>query len=444
MIITKKHLSRRTILRGVGASVALPLLDGMVPAYAALRQTAAAPVHRLTALYVPLGMDMARWTPPSEGPLEIMPITRPLEPFKSRMAVLTGLDSREATGNDQGPHPRVQASWLTGARARRTDGIDIAAGISMDQIAAQHFAKETQLSSLELSLEGVDTLNAGCTRYGYSCVYTGTIAWRTATTPLPMEVNPRAVFERMFGTSDTTDKGARAADIRLDRSLLDVVTGQVADLERRIGPSDKRKVDAYLDSVRDVERRIQNAEAQVERELPIVERPAGIPASYADHARMMFDLLVLAFQTDLTRVSTFLYGREASVRGFPEIGVPDSWHPLSHHGYDPEKLGKIAKLNEFHVGLLAYFLGRLQATPDGDGSLLDRTTILYGSGLSDSNLHTPLNLPTLVMGPGIKGGRHVKYQPTPLANLQRTLLEMMGVPVERFGDSTGNVGFLSV
>ena len=444
MISTRTHLSRRTVLRGLGASVALPLLDGMLPAHAALRHTAAAPVHRLTALYVPMGMDMTQWTPPSEGPLEIMPITRPLEPFESRMAVLSGLDSQQAVGNDQGPHPRSQASWLTGARAKRTDGIDIEAGISMDQIAAQQFAKETQLSSLELSLEGVDTLNAGCTRYGYSCVYTGTIAWRTATTPLPMEVNPRAVFERMFGTIDTTDKRARAADIRRDRSLLDAVTGKVADLRRRIGPGDRKKVDAYLDAVRDVERRIQIAEAQIDRELPVIERPGGIPASYADHAKVMFDLLVLAYQTDLTRVSTFLYGREASIRGFPEIGVPDSWHPLSHHGSDPEKLAKITKLNQFHVGLFAYFLERLQATHDGDGSLLDHTTILYGSGFSDPNSHTPLNVPTLVMGPRIKGGRHLKYQPTPLSNLQRTLLEMVGVPVQRFGDSTGNVEFLSV
>jgi hypothetical protein len=432
------------MLRGLGATVALPLLDAMVPAYAALEQTAGRPINRLAAVYLPMGMNMKLWTPPSEGALEITPIAKPLEKFKRRLAVLSGLDSQPATGSDQGPHPRTQASWLTGARAKRTDGVDIEAGISMDQIAAKAFGQDTQLSSLELSLEGVDTLNAGCTRYGYSCVYTGTIAWRTATTPLPMEVNPRAVFERLFGASDTTDKGARIADVRRDRSLLDAVTGKVANLQKRIGPADRTKVDAYLDAIRDVERRIQNAEKQSERELPVVARPEGIPATYAEHAKVMFDLLVLAYQTDLTRVSTFLLGREASVRGFPEIGVPDSWHPLSHHTNASDKLEKVAKLNTFHVSLFASFLERLQAVDDGGATLLDRTTILFGSGFSDGNSHSPLNVPTVALGPRIKGGRHIDYKSAPLSNLQRTLLDMVGVPVEHFGDSTGELQLLSL
>jgi hypothetical protein len=444
MFITGKHIARRTVLRGMGTAVALPLLDAMVPALVAQARTAAHPVQRLTALYLPMGMAMAQWTPPKDGPLEITPIAQSLTPFKDRLAVLTGLDNRQGVGNDQGPHPRIQGAWLTGARAKRTDGADIETGISMDQIAAQEFAKDTQLSSLELSLESVDTLNAGCTRYGYSCVYTGTISWRTATTPLPMEVNPRAVFERLFGTSETTDTRARAADVRRDRSLLDAVSGKVHALQQRIGPGDRMKVSAYLDAVRDVERRIQNAERQIERELPVIERPAGIPDTYAEHAKLMFDLLVLAYQTDMTRVSTFLYGREASIRGFPEIGVPDSWHPLSHHANDPGKLAKIAKLNAFHVSLFAYLLDQLQKTADGEGSLLDHTTILFGSGFSDANSHDPLDVPTVALGPRIKGGRHITYAPTPLSNLQRTLLDMVGVPVERFGDSTGSLPMLSV
>lgn len=447
MIITKKYLPRRTVLRGLGATIALPLLDGMVPAFAAPRNSAARPVRRLSVVYVPMGMNMSKWTPAAEGSLELSPILQPLAAFQDRLTVVGGLASEEATGNDNGPHPRAQTAWLTGARAKRTEGVDLHAGISMDQIAAREFGKETQLASLELALEAVDTLNGGCASYGYSCVYSNTIAWRSATTPLPMEVNPRAVFERLFGAADTTDQKTRLARIQKDRSLLDAVTEKIASLEKRLGPRDRTKLAEYLDSVRDVERRIHKAEEQVGQEVPTVERPAGIPATFEEHGKLMYDLLTLAYQGDLTRVSTFLYGREASVRTFPEIGIPDPWHPLSHHQDIPEKLEKQAKLNIFHMGLFAYFLEKLRSTADGDGSLLDHTLLLYGTGMSNSNLHVYEDLPTLVVGGQAvptKGGRHLRYpKGTPLANLHLTLLDKIGVPVQHFGDSTGELNLLS-
>ena len=448
MIITKKHLPRRTVLRGFGATIALPFLDGMVPALAAIRNTAAEPVRRLGVFYVPMGMNMAKWTPAGDGrELELSPTLQSLAPFQDRLVLLGGLASQEATGNDNGPHPRAQAAWLTGARAKRTEGVDLHVGISMDQIAAQAFGHETQLASLELALEAVDTLNGGCASYGYSCVYTNTIAWRSATTPLPMEVNPRAVFERLFGIAESTDPQTRLARIRKDRSLLDAVNEKVASLQKQLGPRDRTKLTEYLEAVRDVERRVQKAEEQADQELPTVDRPGGIPATYEEHAKLMFDLLTLAYQSDLTRVSTFLYGREASVRTFPEIGIPDSWHPMSHHQDKPEALEKQAKLNSFHMELFAYFLEKLQSTDDGEGSLLDHTVLLYGSGMSNSNLHVYEDLPTLVVGgkaAGIKGNRHLRYpERTPIANLHLTLLDRVGVPEEQFGDSNGTLTTLS-
>ena len=447
MIITKRALPRRTVLRGLGAAVALPLLDSMVPAAVALRNTAANPVRRLSVVYVPMGMNMAKWTPPAEGPLTLSPTLEPLATFRDRLVVVGGLASQEATGNDNGPHPRAQTAWLTGARAKRTEGVDLHAGISMDQIAAQEFGKQTQLASLELALEAVDTLNGGCASYGYSCVYSNTLVWRSASTPLPMEVNPRAVFERLFGAADTTDRATRLDRIRKTRSLLDAVTEKIARLGNGLGPRDRAKLTEYVEAVRDVERRIQKAEEQVDLELPTVGRPAGVPETFAEHATLMYDLLTLAYQADLTRVSTFLYSREASVRSFPEIGIPDPWHPMSHHQNNPEKLEKQARLNVFHMGLFAKYLEKLRSTPDGDGSLLDHTLIVYGSGISDSNLHSYEDLPTVVVGgpaTGVQGGRHVRHPSgTPIANLHRTLLSKIGVPVERFGDSTGELPLLS-
>ena len=444
MIVTKKHLPRRTVLRGVGAAIALPLLDGMVPAFAAIRNTAARSVRRLGVVYAANGMAMKYWRPEKVGALELAPIQLPLTPFRDRLLVVSGLDSKEAEAKDTAVHARIQATWLTGVRAKRTEGPDIRLGISMDQIVAREFGDETQLASLELAMEPADL--AGACLPGYSCAYNNTVSWRDATTPLPMEFNPRAVFERLFGATPSTSPDARRALIQRRRSILDGVTDKVADLQRRIGTGDRLKLTQYLEAVRDVERRMERADAQADQELPEVDRPAGVPATFEEHARLMFDLLVLAYQTDLTRVSTFALGRELSIRTFPEIGVPDPHHPLSHHQNDPVKLAKLAKIQTFHMQLFAEFLGKLQATPDGDGTLLDQTLLFYGAGMSDSNLHYMYDLPALVVGgPNfrIKTGRHLAYGETPLANLQLTLLDKLGLPVERFGDSTGQLNLLS-
>jgi hypothetical protein len=315
----------------------------------------------------------------------------------------------------------------------------------MDQLAAQHLGRETQLASLELALDSVEVL--GACDAGYSCAYANTIAWRTATTPLPMENNPRAVFERLFGASDSTDAATRLARIAQDRSILDFVTEETAALTRALGAGDRRKLTEYLEAVRDVERRIQAAERQSARELPVVEQPTGIPETFEAHANVMYDLLVLAYQCDLTRVATFMIGKEVSGRAYPEIGVPDGHHACSHHQNDPVKLEKLAKINQYHIQLFAYFLEKLRATPDGDGSLLDHSIILYGSGISDGNIHFHLDLPTLLMGGGagtLQGGRHIRYtNDTPLTNLHMAVLDKLGVPIDRFGDSTGRLDYLS-
>jgi hypothetical protein len=445
MIITKKHIPRRTVLRGMGATIALPLLDGMIPALSATRLTAAAPVRRFGAIYVGMGFNMPIWTQPAADTLTINPILQPIEAHKDRVVVVSGLQSREGDGIDGGQHPRMQTSWLTGCRAHRTEGVDIHAGTSLDQIFAREWEKETQLASLELATESTDLL--GTCSLGYSCAYNNTIAWRTPTTPLPMENNPRAVFERLFGASDSTDPRVRLGEIQTDRSVLDSVTHKVTSFAAGLGPRDRRKLTEYLDAVRDVERRVQKAEEQVARELPVVDRPVGIPATFEEHVRLMFDLQTLAFQTDLTRVFTFLMVREASVRSYPEIGVPDSHHPLSHHQNNPEKLARQAKLNTFQMKMLNYFVDKLAATHEGDGTLLDHALLFYGSGMSDSNLHLHKNLPiTLVAGKGldIQGNRHLKAkEDLPLANLQLTLIEKLGLKVEKFGDSQGELNLLT-
>jgi hypothetical protein len=446
VIITRKHIPRRTILRGIGASLALPLLDSMVPALTLTRLSAAAPIRRFGAIYVGMGFNMPMWTQPAAGTLEINPILEPMAAYQDRLIVVSGCDSKEGDGIDGGQHPRMQTSWLTGCRAHRTEGVDIHAGTSLDQIVARAWEKETQLASLELAIESTDLL--GTCSLGYSCAYNNTIAWRTPTTPLPMENNPRNVFERLFGASDSTDTRARLGEIRTDQSVLDSVTAKIASFKTGIGARDRVKLSEYLDAVRDVERRVHKAEEQVSRELPLVERPAGIPATFDEHVKLMFDLQMLAFQTDLTRVFSFLMVREASVRSYPELGVPDSHHPLSHHQNNPEKMAKQAKLNAFQMKMLAYFVEKLATTRDGDGPMLDNALLLYGSGMSDSNLHLPKNLPTaVVFGKAIdvKGNRHVKFADgTPFANLQLTVLEKMGLNVEKFGDSTGTVNLLSL
>jgi hypothetical protein len=443
MIVTKRHLRRRTVLRGIGASVALPLLEAMVPAFV----SAAKPVRRFLAVYVPMGVAMPHWTPPSVGSLQLALIQQPLEPFKDRVLVVSGLDSAQAIVNDAGFHPRAQATWLTGVRPKRTEGIDYRAGVSMDQVIARDFGKETQLASLELALEDVNTLNGACTIAGYTCTYSNTVSWRTPTMPLPMEVSPRAVFERLFGVAESTDARTRRTQIERDASLLDVVNAKIASLQRSLGPRDRQKLDEYLDSVREVERRIQKAETQVDLEMPVVDRPRGTPEQFEEHAKLMFDLLTLAYKTDMTRVSTFLYGREGSLRTFPEIGVSDSWHPLSHHVNNPDKLARQAKLNTYHMRMFAYFLARLQSTEEGEGSLLDNTVIFYGSGMSDSNLHIQLNVPTMVVSGrriDITTNRHLQCAAgTPLANLQLTLMGKLGIPETTFGDSAGQLNELT-
>lgn len=450
MIAFKKHLSRRIFLRGVGASIGLPLLDSMVPAFAAAKETAAIPVHRFSALYVPHGAPMDRWIPEKDGSdFELTPILQPLAPFRDQVIAISGLDNAPALvrkGEPGGGHANVSGAFLTGVHAKPTEGRDVLTGKSVDQFAASHFAKDTQLASLELGLE--DTGLAGACCSGFSCSYVNTLSWRTPTTPLPIENNPRAVFERLFGDSDTTDSGARLALIREEGSILDSITDKVASLQGKLGSSDRTKLTEYLEAVRDVERRIQTAEEQSDRELPVLERPTGaIPASFEEHCKVMMDLQVIAYQTEMTRVITFMVGKELSGRTYPEIGVPDSHHPLSHHMNNVSNLDKLEKIGTYHMQMLAYFMDRLKSTPDGNGSLLDHITIMYGSGMGNSNLHDPRNLPVVVAGGGsgtLKGGRHVRCpEGTPLTNLYLTLLNKMGVPEDSIGDSTGVMHQLS-
>ena len=444
MIITGRYLPRRTMLRGVGAAIALPLLDCMVPAAAAIRFTAANPVKRLGVLYAANGMAMDYWLPTETGALTLSPIQQPLAPFRDRVVVVSGLDSRMAEAKDTAVHARIQSAWLTGARPKRTEGPDIHLGISMDQVVAREFGQETQLASIELAMEPADL--AGACLPGYSCAYNNTVSWRDARTPLPMEFHPRAVFERLFGTSRDTSPAARLALIRKRRSILDGVTEKVGELERQVGQSDRLKLAQYLDAVRDVERRLERAEAQADQELPQVERPTGVPPTYQEHATLMFDLLLLAYQTDLTRVFAFALGRELSVRTFPEIGISDGHHPLSHHQNNPEKLAKLAKIQTFQMQLFANFLQKLHATPDGDGTLFDHSIFFYGAGMSDSNGHNMFNVPSLVVAGrdfAVNGGRHLTFGDVPLANLQLTVLEKLGLPVDGFGDSDGRINLLT-
>lgn len=451
MIITKKHLPRRTFLRGLGASVALPLLDSMVPALTAQELTSAAPVKRLGIIYVPNGVFMDNWTPPEEGSDFSLPSTmEPLSPFQDQMLVLTGLSNKMGDawpGEGAGDHARAAGAYLTGVHPKKTEGADLQAGLSMDQIIARQLGQHTQLTSLELSLESRE--NVGACDPGYACAYANTLCWSSATTPLPMENNPRVVFERLFGGNESTDPEAWRARREEDSSILDAVGDKIAKLQGDLGHRDQLKLDEYLDSIRNAERRIQMAEVQSERELPVIEQPAGVPATFQEHAKIMFDLQLLAFQADLTRVITFMVGHETSQRAYPEIGVPDAHHPLSHHGGSAEKIEKLIRVNGYHAEMFAYYLDRMKNTPDSGGSLLDNSTILYGSGMSDGNGHNHHNLPTLIVGGGtgsIKGNRHLVYpreQETPIANLFLDMLEKFDIPLESFGDSTGNLNVLA-
>ena len=439
MIILKKKLSRRTMLRGLGASLALPLLDSMTPA---LGNTGPQTVSRLGVVYVPNGMAMKAWTPAAEGAdFELTRILQPMAAYRDRMLVLTGLNG---VASNAGVHASASTRFLTGATPARTES-DLQAAVSIDQLVARRFGRETQLGSLELALDENDVF--GSCDIGFSCMYTSTIAWRDANTPLPMETNPRLVFERLFGDIGTTDPQVRLQRIRKDRSLLDSLTERVAELNREVGAGDRARLDQYLDAVRDVERRIQMAEAQSGRDLPEVTQPSGVPDTYEEHAKLMFDLQVLAYQTDLTRVITFMMGRELSGRTYAEIGVPDSHHPTSHHRDDPVLYEKIIKINEFHTSLFAWYLDKLDATPDGEGSLLDNMLMLYGAGMSDSNQHDNRGLPLVLFGGGsgkLRGGRHIRYpEGTPVSNLHLTMLDKMGMPVDRLSNSTGPLELLS-
>jgi Protein of unknown function (DUF1552) len=438
MIITKKALPRRTFLRGVGASVALPLLDAMIPSMTALAKTPAEPVRRLGFVYMPMGCDIARWTPPGEGKLaELSPALQSLAPVVDHLTVLTNLELKNAY---PGTHATSNAAFLSAAKAKWTESTDYYLGTTVDQIAAKQIGHQTLLPSLELSMDLLQTV--GQCDNGYACVYQNNLSWSSPTTPLPAEAHPRIVFERLFGEGGSA--ADRRAALRRRASLLDWVREDMSSLQQKLGPDDRTRVSQYLDTIREVERRIQKAEAETaDHELPDLDRPVGVPASYADHARLMFDLQVLALQGDVTRVITFQLARETSTRTYTEIGVPDPHHPLTHHGNDPEKIARMAKINAFHVSLFAYFLEKLKSTPEGDGCLLDHALYLYGSGMGNPNVHDHVNLPILVAGGAagrLKGARHIKYaEPTPLANLHLTLLERVGVRLDAFADSKGKV-----
>jgi hypothetical protein len=444
MIVMKRHLPRRTFLRGVGAALALPLLDGMVPAFASAASSQ--PRRRFAVAYVPNGIQMEKWTPQGAGGVALPWTLEPLAQFQRQLTIVSGLTSRPAyptIGEGAGDHVRAAATFLTGVHPKKTEGPDIRAGVSMDQLAARELGGDTQLRSLELCIDSNELV--GACEAGYSCAYANTLSWRNDTTPLPMENQPRAVFERLFGDADDTSRSARQARIQADRSLLDSLVAEVSRLKTRLGTSDRGKLTQYLEAIRDVEQRIQRAERD-DVELPAFERPTGgIPATFKEHARIMFDLQVLAFQSNLTAVSTFLMSREVSPRTYTEIGIADPHHGLSHHQNNPVAMEKLARINRFHVEQLAYFVQQLNATHDGEQTLLEQTTLLYGCGISDSNRHAHDNLPIVVIGGRPAAGLQHIVCPTdtPLTNLQVSLLGRLGVPIENLGDSSGTIDVVS-
>ena len=441
--ITKKHLPRRTFLRGLGVTMSLPLLDSMIPAQTPLLKTAAKPQIRLGLCFIPHGAVMANWTPAEEGALKLSRTLKPLEPFRDQVVVVSNLAHAMAApggpGDNGGDHTRSPAVFLNGVHPKRTDGADIHAGVTIDQIAAAKIGQDTPLPSLELATEDYSGLVGSCD-VGFSCAYMNTISWRTPTTPLPMEINPRLVFDRLFGDGATPEE--RLERIEQQRSILDAVTGQVRRLQGGLGASDRSRVSEYLDTVREIERRIQLAERQNSNSsLAVPDSPSGIPDDHEAHSKLMFDLMALSFQADITRISTFMMAREVSYRTFPMLGISEGFHPASHHQNNPARLENLTLINTYHVSLLAHLLERLRATPDGDGNLLDHSLILYGSGMSNSNVHNHSPLPIVVAGGAagkMKGGRHVKYpENTPMSNLLMTILDKAGIPQESVGDSTG-------
>jgi hypothetical protein len=432
-------MNRRTLLRGAGVAVGLPLLDAMLPSAAAAAELMSSKT-RLQVFYFPNGMVMKDFVPQQTGATyELTPILEPLAPYRDRFTVISGLAAEQATAMGDGPgdHGRSCAAYLTAAHPKKTEGYDIRAGVSMDQLVARELGKETTLASLELGIDLPSSL--GSCDSGYSCSYTNTLSWRTPTTPLPVSNNPRDVFERLFGDGDSVDQASRLAVLRRRGSLLDLILEDAGRLSSKAGSSDKHKLAEYLDAVRDVEQRIQLAErSNQELVLPTLERPTGIPDAFEDHVRLMIDLQVLAMQANLTRVSTFMIGREVSQRSYPQIGVSDAHHSISHHGNEQEKLAKLAKINKLHMELFAYQMKRMTETKEGDKSLLDNTLILAGASLGDSNTHDHMDLPTVVAGGLVKGGRHIKApKNTPFANLMVSAMNALGVNETKIGDSTG-------
>jgi len=440
--ITKKHLSRRTFIRGMGVGLSLPLLESMVPAQTPLAKTAANPQIRLGLCFMPHGAVMAQWTPAEAGALKLSPVLAPLEPHRDRVVVISNLAHQMAgpqgPGDNGGDHTRCPAVYLNGVHPKRTDGADIRAGATIDQIAAQKIGQNTLLPSLELAIEDYSGLVGSCD-VGFSCTYMNTISWRTPTTPMPMEINPRVVFDRMFGDGATAEERLRR--IESQRSILDAVTGQIRRLQGGLGTNDRNRVAEYLDTVREIERRIQLSEKQSKSNLDVPASPSGIPDEWEEHMKLMLDLMTVAFQADITRISTFMMAREVSYRTFPKIGISEAFHPASHHQNNAARLEALTRINTYHVTFLAYLLERLKNAPDGDGSLLDHSLILYGGAMSNSNVHNHSPLPVLVAGGAagrMKGGRHLKYpENTPMANLLMTILEKAGIPQESVGDSTG-------
>lgn len=441
MVITKTALPRRTFIRGMGATLALPLLDAMVPAMSALSKSA----PRFAAVYCGNGANMFDWTPATEGTgFAFSPILKPLEAFRDRTVVFTGLDNFPATdqGDSGGQHPRAAPAFMSCVHPKQTEGADVQAGTTIDQLIARQIGRDTQLPSLEVAVDRNDVV--GACDHGYACAYMNSMSWKTPTMPLPAETNPRFVFERLFGGGDTAQ--ARVARSREDRSILDGVTQEISALRRKLGRRDSVKLGEYLDGIREIEQRIARNESS-NRDIAVPARPAGAPETFREYAELMFDLQVLAFQADITRVCSFMMARENVNRSYPEIGLPEAHHSMSHHGNNPEKMALFSKLNTYHVDTLAYFLKKLETTTDGDGTLIDHSIVLYGSGMSDGNTHNNFNVPVVVVGgrdQQIRGNRHLTYpKGTPLANLSLSLMDKFGVNLEKFGDSTGRIDLLS-
>jgi hypothetical protein len=440
MVIFKKHIPRRTFIRGMGVTLALPLLDSMIPARTLFAQTAAKGTSRIGFVYIPHGAIIDKWTPATEGAgFEFTPILKPLEAFRDRLNVVTGLGHKAA--DTTAVHSLSPTTWLSGVRPKATQGVDAYAGVTADQVAAQAIGQDTVLPSIELATEDHSGLIGSCDR-DYGCIYMNTLSWRTPTTPMPMEINPRKVFERMFGQGGSAAE--RMARIQEDRSILDAITKEASSLQVKLGPSDRQTMDQYLENIREIERRIQRAEkTQGDDALVLPSRPAGVPFDFEEHVRLMYDLMVVAYQANITRVITFMVSREVSNRTYPQVNVNDGHHAISHHQNRAEKMEKNVRIQTFNVGMFGEFVTKLKNTPDGDGSLLDNIVLLYGSNMSNSNAHDHFPLPNLVLGGAagrLKGGRHLRYADhTPMTNLLVTMLDKAGVRQESLGDSTGTL-----